>query len=98
MYNTDMTINSLLDEFELTLNDVRWYLAHRITFSILELKSNESELVKLIESGELEDKLYNMEERYLEELQDLLDRDKIDEVNIRESFNEMLILKRKRFT
>lgn len=92
-----MNIYSLLEEYSLELNDVRWYLSNNIAFSIIdEYKSDPESLLKKINSGELEAELYNLEDRYLSDTQDLIDRGKIDEVNIRETLNEMLLLKRKR--
>ena len=91
-----MNINNLMEEFCLEPNDVRWYLSNNLAFSILEHTANQEELAKYIESGNLEVDLYNLEEKYLLELQDLADRDKLDEVDIREIFNQIAIMKRKR--
>lgn len=91
-----MDIYDLLNEYEITTNDLRWYLAKKLAFSLLEYRNNLMGLTKYIESGELEVELYNMEEKYLEETQDLINRGKIDEVNIREVLNEIVILKKNR--
>lgn len=96
MYNISMNITELLNEYDLTTNDVRWYLSKKLAYTLLEYRNDLMGLTKLIESGELEADLYNMEEKYLEETQDLLNREKIDEVNIREELNEALLLKKNR--
>lgn len=91
-----MNINELLNEYDLSTNDIRWYLSKKLAYTLLEYRNDLMGLTKLIESGELEAILYNMEEKYLEDTQDLLNRDKIDEVNIREELNEALLLKKNR--
>lgn len=93
-----MDINDLLNEYEITTNDLRWYLSKKLAFSLLEYRNNLMGLTKYIESGELDVELYYMEEKYLEETQDLMNRGKIDEVNIREVLNEIVILKKNRST
>lgn len=96
MYNNGMNIEDLMKEYALETNDIRWFLSDRLAFRMLEFGNDQESLTKLIESGNLEVELYNMEEKYLLELQDLEDRGKLDEVNIREIFNEVMILKQKR--
>ncbi len=96
MYNTDMNINSIMNEYGIEPNDVRWYLANNNAFTLLEYHNDVEGLVKYIECGQLEVDLYNMEERYIEELQDLADRNKLDEVDVREIFNKIIMLKSKR--
>ncbi len=96
MHNTHMTINDLMKEYSIELNDVRWFLANNLAFSIIEMANEQEELSIYIESGKLEVDLYNMEENYLAELQDLSDRNKMDDVNVREIFNNIVMLKRKR--
>lgn len=91
-----MNIYNLLEEYSLEMNDVRWYLSSMKAFSIMEFKNDKEGLTEYISSGQLEAELYNMEDKYLQETQDLIDRGKIDEVNIRETLNEMMLLKRKR--
>lgn len=92
-----MNIEELMKEYALETNDIRWYLSNKLAFSMLEFRNDQTGLATYIESGNLEVELYNMEERYVLELQDLEDRGKLDDVNIREIFNEIAILKRKRY-
>lgn len=96
MYNTNMIISDLMKEYSIEINDIRWFLANNLTLTILELAKEQNKLSIYIESGKLEVDLYNMEDNYLEELQDLSDRNKIDDVNVREIFNSIVMLKRKR--
>lgn len=91
-----MNIKELMDEYSIETNDVRWYLCNNLSFSLLEFKNDQVGLTKYLESGQLEVDMYNLEENYLEELQDLVDRNKIDEVNIRETFNKIVMLKKSR--
>ena len=74
-----------------------WFLSSNKTYEILQLNNNTGALTEYINSGRLEEDLYNMEENYVLELQDLADRGKIDEVNVREDFNKIMILKKERY-
>lgn len=91
-----MNIDNLMKEFSIESNDVRWYLSNNLAYTLLNYSSDRETLTKYIESGNLEVDLYNLEEKYLQELQDLSDRNQLDEVSIRETFNEISILKLKR--
>ena len=92
-----MNIRNLMKEYSIEINDVRWYLANSLSYSLSEMSKDLNELTKYIESGQLESEMYNMEENYITEMQDLADRDKIDEVDIREVFNKVELLKRDRY-
>lgn len=91
-----MNIENFMNEYSLEPNDIRWYLSNKLAYTMLEFRHDQEALTKFIESGNLEVDLYNMEEKYILELQDLSDRGKLDEVNLREILNEISILKRKR--
>lgn len=93
---TSMNIYSLLKEYSLETNDVRWYLSYNMAYSLLEYKNDQEALAVHIASGQLEVDLYDLEEKFIQDTQDLMDRGKIDEVNIREILNEMVLLKTKR--
>lgn len=80
-------------EYSLELDDVRWYLAQDQAFRLLEYRDKRDELCKLIWSGKLEADLYNMEERYLEDLQEKLDSRQTDESEIRKIMNEIVTAK-----
>lgn len=91
-----MTIQKLLEEYGLEIDDVRWYLSHIMAERLLSYQENPEDLIRLIWSGTLNDDLYNMEERHLKELQDQKDEKTLDESNIRDILNEMETLRRKR--
>lgn len=91
-----MNIYSLLEEYSLEINDVRWYLSGLTAFKLLEYRDDSEALTRYICSGELEEELYNMEEKFLSEIQDNIDRNLIDEVNVREILIEIVNLKSKR--
>ncbi len=91
-----MSVEGIRDEYDLSLDDVRWYLSSTITDSLLSQRDRPEEIVRRIWSGSLEGELYDMEERFLRTLQDELDRGLIDESTIREHFERARILKMRR--
>jgi hypothetical protein len=91
-----MNIKELLKEYGLGIDDIRWFLAGRFAEKLLSYKDTPAELTRMIWSGSIENELYNMEEIYIEELQDDLNRDFRDEARIREILNEVNTAKRLR--
>lgn len=77
-----MTVQQLLDEHDLGIDDVRWYLARGQADRLLSYRDHPQDLAHLIWSGELESDLYEMEERFLAELQEDLDRGRTDEAQV----------------
>ena len=92
-----MNIQELLKEYNLEIDDVRWYLSNVMTERILSNSHNPEEITRLIWSGELNDELYNMEERYIQQLQDQKDENTLDESHIRDILNDMDSMRRKRY-
>ena len=88
-----MTLKSLLNEYNLTLDDVRWYLSRQLTDSILTNRDDPEAIAHRIWSGALEAELYNMEETYINRLQDESDRGIRDEQAIRDELEQARILK-----
>jgi len=86
----------LLKEYDLEVDDIRWYKSCLTAQELLSYVEEHDELVQLIWSGKLSDRLHNMEENYLEELQDHLNREIIDEAGIREILADAYALKNKR--
>jgi hypothetical protein len=76
-------IAELLRELSLEIDDIRWYLALAQADRLLQYKERRKELARLIWSGRLEAELYEMEERFLQELQGKLDRGTRDEAQVR---------------
>ena len=95
--NLNKLIQDLLKEYSLELDDIRWLISIRLTEEILSNYDESIEITKKIWSGKLESDLYNMEERYLENIVSQLDRGLIDEAWIREQFAAASELRCKRF-
>jgi hypothetical protein len=91
-----MRVVELLDEYDLTIDDVRWYLSVVLAERLLMYEDKPEELAHFVWSGRLADELYDMEERYLASLQDQLDRELTDEPHVREILAEMEAAKTKR--
>lgn len=81
-----MSVTRIQEEYDLSLDDLRWYLSTLITESLLSQRESPEEITRRIWSGALESQLYDMEERFLRDLQDELDRGLIDEQKVREHF------------
>lgn len=91
-----MTVDELRAEFDLAIDDIRWYLSHDLMNRLLERKDEPQGVVDWIWSGRLEAELYQMEERFLNRLQDEMERNLIDERQVREHFDRARILKLQR--
>ncbi len=91
-----MNIKLLLEEYNLELDDVRWYLSEVMTQRISSMYHSPEELIRFIWSGELSDELYNMEERYLQDLQIQIDENTLDESHLRDTLSEMEASRRRR--
>lgn len=88
-----MSVSDLRSEYDLSLDDIRWYLASRITDSLLTQRETPEEITRRLWSGSLEAELYDMEERFLRDLQDQLDRGLIDEQHVRDHFDRARMLR-----
>jgi hypothetical protein len=85
-----------MKEYDLDIDDMRWYKSCLTAQELLSHQENVDELIQLIWSGKLSDQLHDMEEKYIEDLQDQLDRDILDEAGIRETLAEAYAQKNKR--
>lgn len=87
-----------MKEYNLEIDDIRWYLSIIEAEKLLGFPRDRKELIRYIWSGELENNLYNMEERYIETIQEQMDRNITDESDIRNIFKEaeMASLRRKK--
>ena len=91
-----MNVEKLMKEYDLEIDDIRWYKSWLTAQELLSHSDEIGELVHIIWSGNLASRLHNMEEEYLEDLQDQLDRGLTDETGIREVLAEAYALKNKR--
>ena len=92
----NVNIRELLKEYDLEIDDLRWYLSKQMTERLLTYREDPLLLTDLIWRGTLEDDLYDMEERYLRETQEQLDRGVLDETRVREQLNQALRARRLR--
>ena len=81
-------VENLMKEYSLEIDDIRWYVSYQKTVSILSYKDTPLEITSKIWSGKLEADLYNMEEKYLENIDSQLERGLVDEAWVREQFAE----------
>ncbi len=92
-----MKITELLEELDLTLDDIRWFLALRQTERLLSLKDSPLEITRLLWSGALEGELYDMEERFLAEQGEALRRGRKDETAVRQLLAEVSRARARRY-
>lgn len=95
--NDHKFIHDLLKEYNLEIDDVRWYLSSILSSRFLSFSDSPDELTRYIWSGELDKDLYNMEEGFLSDLIEQYENDLADEAFIREIFGEISAAKCSRF-
>ncbi len=91
-----MKMNFLLKEYDIEIDDIRWYLASLLTEKFLSFRDNKHELNYYIWSGKLEEDLYNMEEKFLLDMNDQFEKNLLDEATLRELLSEISNLKSER--
>lgn len=91
-----MNVRAAMKDYAIELSDIRWYLSLKTAERLLTYKEDLPALTHLLWSGRLEADLYNMEETFLEDLQDRVDRNLTDEVEVRELFSEIRAAKESR--
>jgi hypothetical protein len=84
-----MITNDLMEEYGLDLSDVRWFLCSRISYKIGEMQKAPRDITAYLWSGTLEGELYNIEERFLESLQEEFDRSIKSEAELRDIFSQI---------
>ncbi len=92
-----MKITALLEELDLSLDDIRWFLAVRQTERLLNLKDTPLEITRLLWSGALEGELYGMEERFLADQNEALQRGRKDETAMRQLLAEVAQARARRY-
>ena len=83
---------TLLESFEadgIEIDDIRWYLAIQEASRILTYQDDAPSLAKIIHSGKLEADWYRMEERFIEELEEKLQKHLTDKSEIRKIVGEI---------
>ena len=91
-----MTVMAHMKEYSVELDDIRWYLSYKTAERLLTYNEDLPALTKLVWSGKLESDLYDMEEGFVHDLQDRLDRGLADEMHARELFAEVSAAKKLR--
>ena len=86
----------LMELYNLDLDDIRWYLSVLMGEKLSSLQNEPLRLIDYIWSGQLADELFNLEERYLEQLEALWNSNQLDEAKVREFFMEARSSKRRR--
>ena len=94
----NVKIRELMQEYDLEIDDLRWHLSVQLAQRLLSYREKKRELIRLIWSGSLESELYDMEERFLEELQNRLDGGSRDEIQVRGILKEVAASRQKRYT
>ena len=90
-------VHELMKELDLELDDVRWYLSVNLAETLLKYQTSPRRLIEEIWSGKLGDTLFQMEERYLEELENSYQKHSTDEAHLREFFSLVRRSKRNRW-
>ena len=93
-----MTVKSIIEEYAIELDDIRWYLSVREADRLLTYRDDVRTLATLIQSGRLEADWYRMAERFLDELQEKLEKRTVDEAEIRKICAEIEGAAAKRWT
>ena len=87
-----------MQEYDLEIDDIRWHLCTLQAERLLSYREKKRELIRLIWSGSLEGDLYDMEERFLGELQKRLEQGSRDEIQVRAVLKEIASSREKRYT
>jgi hypothetical protein len=92
-----MKILDMLAEYELEIDDIRWYLSVVTAERLLGLRDRRHDLIRYIWSGSLEDDLYDREERFLADLENRLKSGLADEAAVRETLKEIVLHRTNRY-
>ena len=91
-----MTVEEIMDEYDLSIDDLRYYLSYELAESLLTYEEDPHGLARYLWSGELESRLYNIADRFIDEKKEELQRGLIDEARLRERFREAVRVKQGR--
>ena len=90
-------VKLLMQEYNFEIDDIRWYLSSVFTERVLSYKDDRRELTRYIWAGSLEKELYNMEEVFLDDLDDQFQRGLLDEAHLRDVFSQIEASRDKRY-
>ncbi len=93
-----ITVRELLQEYDLDIADIRWILSVQEVERVFTYKNHREDLIQQYFTGEISSMLYNWDERYIEELQQDMERGLTDETRVREVFQKALLLKKERLS
>ena len=89
-------LTALLSEFNLEIDDVRWHLSLQLARELGTYQNRSQELGLEIWSGRLGDRLHELEEKYLDDLDKRLNDSISDESQIRNELLEVKATQRRR--
>ena len=85
-----------MEEYGLEIDDVRWLLSVQLTEELMSFQTKQWQLIEEIWSGRLGDRLFQLEEHFLEETERLLETGQTEEGKVRDFFAEARASKRRR--
>ena len=88
-------IQELMREYEVEIDDIRWYLALQKSEELLLFRDTPDDLAKLIWKGSLEADIYRMDERFIDRLQERVEQNLVDEPELRKIFSEIVVARQK---
>lgn len=89
-------MQSLMDEYNLDIDDIRWYLSVQLTEELMAYYARQWNLIEEIWSGRLGDRLFHLEEQFLEDTERLWNSGQSEEGKIRDIFAAVRASKRRR--
>jgi hypothetical protein len=89
-------IQNLMTEYGLEIDDIRWFLSVRLADELLSYQTKQWNLIEEIWSGRLGDRLYRLEEQFLEDQGRLWESGQTEEGKVRDLFSEIRISQRRR--
>lgn len=85
-----------MDEYNLEIDDIRWYLSVQMTEEIMNYQTTQWRLIEEIWSGRLGDQLFRLEEKFMEDHERLWNSGQAEEGKIRDIFAAVRASKRRR--
>ena len=89
-------MQALMEEYGLEIDDVRWLLSVQLTEELMSFQTKQWQLIEEIWSGRLGDRLFQLEEHFLEDTERQLTTGQTEEGKVRDFFAEARASKRRR--